>query len=85
MCPNMKFYTLVEIAQEVGVPQHVLAYWLKKWQINETSRVATVRIYSAEKFGEIKRMVEAARSVNSFASMKCPSQNSNAFGDVSGN
>lgn len=74
-----KFYTKAEIAKEVGVPTHILTYWLGKWRIDETRRVAGVKIYDSQKASEIRKLVGTARAVNSF-SVKCP--DSNSEGDV---
>lgn len=68
----MKLYTLSEAAKEVGVPAHVLDYWLKKWQIEAPYRAGHVRLYDGESFGRIKGKVDTARTVGAFTSMKCP-------------
>lgn len=69
---GMKLYTLSEAAKEIGVPVHVLGYWLKKWQIEATYRAGHVKLYDGKSLDEIRRKVDTARTVGAFTSVKCP-------------
>lgn len=68
----MKFYTLSEVATEIGVQVHVLGYWLKKWHIEATCRGGHVRLYDVKTLGEIRGKVNTAQAVGAFTSTKCP-------------
>lgn len=73
----MKLYTISEAAKEIGVPAHVLGYWLRKWRIDAPYRAGHVRLYDGESLDVIKTRVATARTVGAFTSTKCPA-------DVSG-
>lgn len=68
----MKLYTVGEVATEVGVAEHTINYWLKKWGIAATCRAGHVRLYDAKTLDEIKGRVGVARAVGAFTSVKCP-------------
>jgi len=66
------FCTKAELAKELGLAVHILNYWLQKWAIDETTRVAGAKVYDIPKVLEIKKLVETARAVKSFSSQRCP-------------
>ena len=67
-----EFCTKAELAKELGLAVHILNYWMQKWGVEETARVAGAKIYDSQKVLEIKKLVETARAVKSFSSQRCP-------------
>ena len=62
------FYTTLDVARKVGLPVHVLGYWLRKWNFTETLRVSGAKVFSAEKLIEIEEKVRVAKSLGAFTS-----------------